>query len=127
MLSANKLVNILGKYMYKNIDGAYKFVTSSNMCDVYFTLLYQLRVEDHLPTNAPEENDVHEMTIDINITTYQNKIRVNIIEMTPEQRTLGHDVFTPDQVVDVKKAKDLIYNRIVKRVTKAYRDFNFLF
>ena len=88
-LSANQQVNRVGKYLYKNIDGAFKYKTSSNACDIYFTLLYQLPLESRDESKGKEYNDIHEITVDINITTYQNKIRVNVIEMTPKQRTLG--------------------------------------
>lgn len=126
MISANKLVNILGVYLYKHLDGAFKYVTSSNNCDVYFTLLYQLRPEDQSPRNTPEENDVHELTININLTTYQNKIRVNTIERTPMEKTLGCDVYLPETLQDLEAAKDMIFAKVVKRVSKAYKDFDFL-
>lgn len=127
MISANKKVNILGKYLYKHLDGAFRYVTTSNMCDVYFTLLYQPRLEDQLPTNTPEENDVHEMTIDINITTYQNKLRVNIIEVTKAEKTIGFDVYDPEITKDLKAAMELIYASIAKKVAKAFKDYDFLF
>ena len=127
MISANKLVNVLGTYLYKHLDGAFKYITSSNMCDVYFTLLYQLRPEDQRPENTPEENDVHELTINLNLTTYQNKIRVNIIERTPMEKTLGCDVYPPEKLQDLEAAKDMIFAKVVKRVSKAYKDFDFLF
>ena len=118
----SQLVNKIGKYLYNHIDGAFKYKKSSNMYDVYFTLLYQLKLEF-----GGEVNDVKEMTVNINITTYQNKIRVNVIEMTPEERTIGYDLFTPDKLQNLEEAKDLIFNRVVKRVSKAYENYIFLF
>ena len=118
----SQLVNKIGKYLYNHIDGAFKYKKSSNMYDVYFTLLYQLK-----PEFGGKVNDVKEMTVNINITTYQNKIRVNVIEMTPEERTIGYDLFTPDKLQNLEEAKDLIFNRVVKRVSKAYENYIFLF
>ena len=118
----SQLVNKIGKYLYNHIDGAFKYKKSSNMYDVYFTLLYQLKLEF-----GGEVNDVKEMTVNINITTYQNKIRVNVTEMTPEERTIGYDLFTPDKLQNLEEAKDLIFNRVVKRVSKAYENYIFLF
>ena len=92
------------------------------MYDVYFTLLYQLK-----PEFGGKVNDVKEMTVNINITTYQNKIRVNVIEITPEERTIGYDLFTPDKLQNLEEAKDLIFNRVVKRISKAYENYIFLF
>ena len=121
-MPASKMVNKLGKYLYKHLDGAYQFKTSGNMYDVYFTLLYQLK-----PEFGGKVNDVKEMTVNINITTYQNKIRVNVIEITPEERTIGYDLFTPDKLQNLEEAKDLIFNRVVKRISKAYENYIFLF
>lgn len=121
-ISASSLVNKIGKYLKKNLDGAFKYGTSSNMCDVYTTLLYQLK-----PEFGGKVNDVEEMTIDINITTYQNKIRVNTIEIAPAQRTLGFDLFEPEQLLDLAKAKDLILKKVIRRIQKAYEDYLILY
>lgn len=126
-LSANQQVNRVGKYLYKNIDGAFKYKTSSNTCDIYFTLLYQLPLDMQEPDKGKEYNDVHEITVDINITTYQNKVRVNVIEMTPMQRTLGYDLYEPYVLENLENAKKRIFNKIIKRVSKAYSDYDFLF
>lgn len=116
-LSANQQVNRVGKYIYKNLDGAFKFKTSSNMCDVYITLLYEV----------PSSNDVKEMTLDLNITTYQNKLRVNIIELTPQERTIGYDLYKPEDLMNLEEAKKTILQKVIKRISKAYEDYNFLF
>lgn len=116
-LSANQQVNRVGKYIYKNLDGAFKFKTSSNMCDVYITLLYEV----------PGSNDVKEMTLDLNITTYQNKLRVNIIELTPQERTIGYDLYKPEDLMNLEEAKKTILQKVIKRISKAYEGYNFLF
>lgn len=126
-LPANQQVNKIGKYIYNNLDGAFKFKTSSNTCDVYFTLLYQLPLESRDESKGKEYNDVHEITVDANITTYQNKIRVNVIEMTPMQRTLGYDLYEPSILEDLEKAKKRIISKVIKKVSKAYSEYDFLF
>ena len=126
-IPANQQVNRVGKYLYKNIDGAFKFKTSSNMCDVYFTLLYQLPEYAQDLSKGEEYNDVHEITIDINITTYQNKVRVNTIELDPKQRTLGYDLYDPCSLEDLETAKKRVFARVVKKVAKAYAEYEFLF
>lgn len=116
-LSANQQVNRVGKYLYKHIDGAFKFRTSSNSCDILTTILYEV----------PGSNDVQEMTLDLNITTYQNKLRVNIIELSPNERTIGYDLYDPLVLEDLEYAKRLILQKVVKRISKAYEEYNFLF
>ena len=121
-IPANQQVNRVGKYLYKHLDGAFKYTTDRNMYDVYVTLLYQLK-----PECGGKANDVQEMTIDINITTYQNKIRVNTVEMAPEERTLGFDVMGSDDMIDLEKAKKIIIWKVGNRIRKAYKDYLILF
>ena len=126
-IPASKQVNRVGKYLYKHLNGAYNMNTSSNTCDVYVTLLYQLPRPKQIPGKGKEYNDVHEMTLNLNITTYQNKLRVNIIEMTPQQRTLSFETYSPELMMDLENAKHLIYGKVVKAVKRAYKDYNILF
>lgn len=116
-IPANLAVNKIGKYLYNHIDGAFKYKTSPNICDVYFLLLYQNK----------GEKEVNEMYIDLNITTYQNKVRVNVIEITPEERTIGYDCYSPEIICDLQSAKELVFNKVVKRISKAYSDTDFIF
>lgn len=119
-------VNKIGKYLYNNLDGAFKFKKSVNMYDVYITLLYQVK-EDDRREDDDEYNDVHEMTLDLNITTYQNKLRVNVIEDDNNECTIGHFVVSEEKLQDLESAKALIYNKVIKQVSKAYEDFDFIF
>lgn len=121
-IPASQQVNRVGKYLYNQLDGAYKYVKSGNMYDVYCTLLYELKAEfGGIP------NDVQEMTININITTYQNKLRINTIEMTPQERTLGFDIMKPEELADLKQAMEIIIWKVGNRIRKAYKDYTILF
>lgn len=117
-IPASQQVNRIGKYLYKHLDGAYKFHKSGNMYDVYCTLLYELKEE-----YSGTKNDVQEMTININITTYQNKIRINTIEMAPQERTLGSDSMKPEELTDLQTAMKIILWKVGNRVRKAYKDY----
>lgn len=126
-LQAGQQVNRVGKYLYKNLDGAFKIKNSSNTCDIYSTVLYQIPYLQRIPGKGTEYNDVHEMTINLNITTYQNKVRINIIEMDPNERTIGYDLYDPETLKDLEFATKLIYSKVCKRISKAYEDYDFLF
>lgn len=126
-MSANQQVKRVGKYLYKNIDGAFNFKSSSNTFDIYLTLLYQLPRLQRIPGKGKEYNDVHKMTINISITTYQNKLRVNIIEVTPEARTLGSHVFKPEELANLAEVKEVILERVRYQIKKAYIDYDILF
>ena len=124
VLPASKQVKRIGQYLYKHIDGAYDFNSSSNNYDVYFLLLYELKKELREPG---KDYPVEEMKININVTTYQNKVRINIIELTPKERTIGFDLYAPEKVQDLQKAYPVIMEKIYKRVYKAYEDYYFLY
>jgi hypothetical protein len=128
-LQPGQLVNKLGKFMYKHLDGAFKIENTANMCDVYVTVLYAIPREiiELYKIYDPKYSDVNEMTIDINITTYQNKIRVDTIEKTPEEKTLGFDLFPPEKLLDLNKALELVYSKVCRRIEKEFDDFEFLF
>lgn len=128
-------VNSLGKYLYKNLDGAIDFKKSANMFDVYTIVLYQIPYEFLKKYNITEEKykEVYEMTLNINLTTYQSKIRCNIIEMSPEEVTLG------SMTLNVEKFRKLdpqnyfynimmhITDYIYRRIEKYYEDYDFLY
>lgn len=126
-LSANQQVNRLGNFLYKHIDGAFNYKKSSNMYDVYMTILYQLPVDKQDEAKGKEFNDLHEMTLDINITTYLNKVRINIIEMTPEEKTIGYDLYEPEKLEDLVRASEIILKKIHKRISREFREYDFLF
>lgn len=119
---ASTVVNMVGKYLYKNLDGAYKFTKDRNTFDVYVTLLYELK-----EAFGGIPNDVQEMTINISITTYQNKIRVDTIEMTPEEKTLGFDLFKAEDMLDMELAMSTIKWKVGNRIRKAYKNYIILF
>jgi len=122
----SQLVNSVGKYMYKHIDSANKLTFYPNMCDVYFTIYYQVPGEIIQKYNVPDD-ELHEMQVDVNITTYQNKIRVNITEVDALERTLGSVIVKPVDFPDVAKLSTHIYTEICKKVAKAYEDYEFVF
>lgn len=113
---SGQIVNAVGKYIYRHIDGAYKISFSPNTCDVYMLMYYQAKGEE-----------MQEMKFDISITTYQNKIRINLNEMTFLEKTIGQDIYKPEQVEDLQKAYPVIYNKLINHIKKEYADYEFVF
>lgn len=116
-------VNIIGKYLYKHIDGAYNMKKSANSIDLYFIVLYQKK--EDLRTFS--DNDMHEMKLNISITTYDDKLRMNIIELSPEERTLGFNTFALNKFDDLSSGYDLVMRTLEKRLNKYYEDYDFIF
>ena len=115
-IPASQQVNRVGKYLANHLDGVYKTKKDRNTYDLYVHFIYQSWPE------YTETPDINELDININITTYQNKIRVNTIEVTPQERTLGFDLFSPALMNDLPEASRYIMNVVKKRVHKAYPD-----
>lgn len=124
----SQLVNKVGQYLYKNIDSAYKGVRSTNTYDVYMFVLYQLPYEKWIPGKSKEGyNDTHEMHINISLTTYQSKIRVNVTEISPEEWTFGYILIPPEKLKNLEDARKLIYEKVTQKIKNHYKDYNFLF
>lgn len=126
-LQPGAVVNQLGKYMYRHLDGAFKFEKNPNSFDVYTVVIYSIPSE--IVKLYKIYSETNEMTLDINITYYpsNNKIRVNILEVGPEEKTIGFDTFPIEIFRDMNHGYEVVYKQIVKRITKAFADFDFLF
>ena len=75
-LALTAVVKKLAKYIYDNLDEAYKWTNGPNQCDVY------LNVVDEFGEVVGQ--------CDVNITTYGTYIRVNILDMKITERTIGY-------------------------------------
>lgn len=126
-IPANSYVNKVGKYLYNHIDSAYKFKTSSNMYDVYMVVYYQIPYLPDRPGGDITYSDIQEMRIDINITTYLTKLRINLIQMTPDERTLDHFTIDVEKVSDIRMIFSKILDRIQKKLIKMYEGYEFIF
>ena len=98
-IPASKQVSRIGKYLYNHLDGAYKFKTGSNEYDVFLTIAY-----------ADESGNEDKLSLDINLTT----------------RTIGFDVFKPEQVQNLEEAYKKILDKVDKRLCKAFPDYEFV-
>ena len=124
--TGGQLVNNLGRYLYKHIDSAYKGVNSANTYDVYMIVYYQLPGEKQIP-GKDDINDVHEMIINLNLTTYQNKIRLNMNEVTEDEWTFGQMIISPEKLEDMDKVRKMILDRVHKRLEKQFSEYDFIF
>lgn len=113
----SKLVNQIGKYIYNHLDGAFQYKKSGNTFDVYTTLLYEIKEE-----YGGTKNDVQEMTVNISITCYQSKLRIDTIEMDPDEMTIGFDLLNPGKFSDLESIYIFTMNKVRKRIEKAYEN-----
>ena len=125
-LPISQQVNKVGKFIYKHIDGAYKIQFSANTCDVYIKIYYQIP-GDLVVRYKLDESELNEMSIDISITQYQDKIRVNVIRMDELEATLGFFTISTKEIDSVEALCYQIYQEVCKKVEKAYEDYDFVF
>lgn len=89
-------VKRLGKYLKDNLAGVYKVQEPPNEYVIYTTMMYMIepearKVMQKYPKELQgKEQEVYEMPIYFNITTYGGKyIRVNVIQLDEYEVTLG--------------------------------------
>lgn len=123
----NQIVNIVGRYLYNTIDSAYNIKNTTNTCDVYMTVYYQIPQLAVRPGREKTYSEMYEMNINISLTTYQNKLRMNLIVMDPEEETLDFSVWAPEKLKDLEDAKKRILTRVEKILTKYFAEYEFVF
>lgn len=133
----SQTINSLGKYLYKHIDGALDYKKSSNMFDIYTLVLYAIphKLVDKYHIEEDKYKQVHEMIININLTGYDQKIRINLIETSPEEITIGSKTFdleklrksNLDQQAYFSAIKDMTFDYLIRRLEHRYQDYDFLF
>ena len=126
-------VKRLGKYLKDNLTGVYKVKEPPNEYVIYTTIMYQIDPEvrkmmKRYPTELKGiEEEIYEMNIYFNITTYSGKyIRVNIIQLDEYEITLGFlrlDRLDLMSLPDCKK-KLLAYTK--KVIEKRYEGYEVL-
>ena len=131
-LQAGQQVNKIAKYLKKHIDGAYKLSFNPGMsADVYITIYYQipgdvLQLMKKYDAKGIDDS-MKSMDIDISLTSYQNKIRINVIRMDDGEKTLGHFVMKPDEVKDLDNVLGTIKDKVANFIEKEYADYDFAF
>lgn len=121
----NTLINQIGKYLYNHIDGAINYKTSANHAIVEIMLLYQRKPEDK--TGDLHEDDMHEMHMELDLTTYSDKIRLNIIRLDENEKTLGSYTIRVEQPIDYIEIQNQVIAKVRKSLIKEYNMFEFIF
>lgn len=126
-IEITRIINILGKYIHKQISGSYKFAIRSNGCDVYSIVYYQVPQISETPGEPDSYSDVYEMDLQINIVTYQKYIRINIYELSPDETTLGFLKYDPEKFKDINTLKNKCLQDVKDRICDRYDKYEFVF
>lgn len=134
VLSANvpnlsKIVNSVGKYLYGKLDGSYSFKKYSNSCEVKSTILYQIpkEVSDKYNLSKEEREQVNVMDVTVSITTYSNKVRVEVIEVSPEEKTIDFKTFKSNWFENVQTGLKYVYSFVTSSIEKEFEGYEVLF
>lgn len=121
-------VKILGDYLKKNLTGVYKVQQPPNEYIIYTTIMYQLPKELRQQLKQYDEwkdkaEDIFEINIYFNITTYQQYIRVNIIMLDEYEVTLGYKRFEPKELISLPACKDKLLAYTEKQITNYFKKY----
>ena len=116
-------VNILGEYLRKHLTGVYRYNKLSSQYELYSTIMYQLPKElrkqlKKYPEWKEKAEDIFEVNVYFNITTYQQYIRVNIILLDENEATLGYKRFEPRELISLPACKDKLLEFTQEKITK---------
>lgn len=116
-LPLSQLVNIVGKYVYKNINGGYEFKKRPNIVDMFF----------NIPCQYVDNPESSQISVNINVTTYQDKLRVNLVEVSSMERTLGYFTVNVSKFADSQDLCKSIMNKIHTKLDKSFSDCTILY
>lgn len=125
-------VKELGKYLKNNLEGVYKVEEPPNEYIVHTTILYMIKPEvrqamKQYPTELKGiEDEIYEMNIYLNITTYGQYIRVNVIKDDAGQETLGYMRLEPQDLISMPHCQDKIVKYVKKRIENKYENYEVL-
>lgn len=125
-------VKRLGKYLKDNLTGVFKVQEPPNEYTIYTTILYQIdpEVRKALKKYQKEfqgkEEDIYEMNIYLNLTTYKQFIRINVIELDENEQTLGYMRLSQQDLMSLPFCKTKIMEFVKKVIEKKYEDYEVL-
>lgn len=126
-IPGSQLVNRLGKYFKKSIDGVYSIKFQPNECVVKFVVYYQAPFMSNDIHKGRQLSDLLEMNIECNITTYSDKIRVNLIELSPDEMTIGQFIISTSKFDDWVYGREFLWNKIVDKLYETFEGYEFIF
>ena len=127
-IAPGQLVNKLGEYLYKELDSAYSFNKSSNLYEVYLEAYYQVpHYGDHPQDKIKYDDEIKTMKLMISLTYYDEKIRVNLIELGEYEPTLAHKTYKIKELETLNNARTKVEKLIRDSLTKYFKDYEFIF
>jgi len=122
-------VKRLGNYLKNNLAGVYKVQEPPNQYIVYATVLYMIepearKVMKKYPKELQgKEQDIYEMNIYYDITTYNGKyIRIDVIQLDKYKTTIGFLRLDLMDLMSLPDCKKKIVEFSKRRIEKLYEE-----
>ena len=130
-----QIINSLGKYLFKSLDGAIDFNKKSNEFELNTLVLYEIPKEviKTYNLNEDEYGELYEAELQISLTSYDTKLRMNIYCIRPENLVLGHMTLDVSRYEDMdntqffKLVEEKLLAYIRKRLEAVFGGFEFIF
>ena len=125
-------VKRLGKYLKDNLSGVYKVVEPPNEYIIYDTLLYQVpadlrrQMREYDDKFHGAEEEIWDVNVYFNITTYGEYIRVNIILLDKNEVTLGYMRLDHKDLMSLPACKKKILDYTYKQITRYFKKYEVL-
>lgn len=118
--NTGQIVNKIGKYLSQNLDGAYKIAFHPMECEVFLKMFYEI---------AGDRESFREIHFIISVTSYSNKLRLNLTEQTPAENTIGQLIISPEDLEahNMSALKYRVRDWLDKSIRKAYKDYEFVY
>lgn len=126
-------VKRLGEYLRKRKDKiteVYKVEQPPNQYAIYMTIMYQIPLElrQKMRKYANElhgiEEDVYTANVYINITTYKQYIRMNVILLNDGEETLGFLRLDRMDLMSLPDCKQKLLDYIYEKILKKFKDYD---
>ena len=126
-IPVEQLVNRVGNYLRRHIDGVYNYRIGVQTYDLYTVIYYQYPIMPEKPGGEVKYSELSEMNFNISLTSYSNKIRVNVIELSPDEQTICHFVLSEKDTYDMIVAREKIETEIRRVLNKLFEGYIFIF
>lgn len=112
------IVNKIGKYLNSHIDGAYKITFHTMECEVTMMMYYQI---------PGDPDSLDRMDFNINITSYQNKVRINLTETDEFEKTIGQIILSEDETHDLPLVQKKVLTQLKRSIAREYEEYDFVY
>ena len=124
-------VKRLGKYLKDHLAGVYNIKEPPNEYIIYDTILYQIKKSlrqemKKYPELEGIEEKIYEKNYYFNITTYSQYIRINVIQLDENEKTVGYLRLDQKDLISLPYCKKKLLNYVRRVIGKEHQGYDIL-